>query len=523
MKFNYRKRFRNFIMLPVAALCVATGYGETVRGGQSLSRPNIIVILADDMGYSDLGSYGSEIATPHIDRLAEGGLRFTQVYNTSKCFPSRAALLTGVYAQQVGYGESGGYKNTIQNAITLGELLQQLGYRTYWSGKHHGVENPTTRGFDRYSGLRDGGCNYFNPGNQRPGEPVPARKPNRPPRVWRIDGKTYEPYTPEDPDFYTTDAFTDYALEWLENHDTTESPFFLYLSYTAPHDPLMAWPEDIAKYEGVYDEGYASIRRQRFERQRGLGLWEDDAILSAPTHRNWEDLSKPEKKEQIRKMEVYAAMIDRMDQNVGRILNQIREMGVEKNTLILVASDNGASAEVVKINESGTIGTMDRWSSLGPDWANVSNTPFRLFKNDSYEGGIRTPFIAYWPEGIKGDDRITDVPAHFIDIMATFVDITGSHYPKEFNGETLTPLQGRSLLPVFRGASRLSERPLYWEWREGRAVRLGDWKLVTGGEEWELFNMKSDPSEMQNLAGTHTGIRDALITLHDLWRNRVMD
>lgn len=481
--------------------------------------PNIVLILADDLGYSDIGCFGGEIATPNIDSLAQQGIRFTQAYNTSKCFPSRAALLTGVYAQQCGFGDT--FRNPIRNAMTLGEALQQVGYRTYWSGKHHGMENPETRGFDKFYGLRDGASNHFNPGNRRLGEPEPAKKADRPPRVWRKDGETYAPYTPEDRDFYTTDAFTDYALDWLGNHDTAKAPFFLYLAYTAPHDPLMAWPEDIAKYEGAYDRGYEAVREARFEKQRQLGIFGDQYALPKASHRDWETLSDFEKSEEIRRMEVYAAMIDRMDQNIGRVLSRLEDMGVRENTLILFASDNGASAEVVEINPAGTIGSIDRWTSLGRDWANVSNTPLRFFKNDSYEGGIRTPLVAHWPKGIGTAMRMTDTPVHFIDFMATFVDLADAPYPDTFKGDALTPLQGRSLVPVFRGASQLSQRPLYWEWSEGKAIRLGDWKLVSDGESWELYNLGDDPVEAYNLAEQEQEISAALSTLHDLWSNSI--
>ncbi|MEY3000558.1 MAG: hypothetical protein RL648_772, partial [Verrucomicrobiota bacterium] len=268
--------------------------------------PNIVLILADDMGWSDLGCYGGEVQTPNIDRLAAEGIRFTQAYNTSKCFPSRAALLTGLYAQQCGYAET--FTRPLRHAMTLGEVLQAAGYKTYWSGKHHGVDNPEERGFDRYYGLRDGASNHFNPGERRVGEPEPAKKAGRPPRVWQMDGRTLTPYTPDDPAFYTTDAFTDKALEWLEKHPVKDQPFFLYLAYTAPHDPLMAWPADIARYAGRYDGGYAAIREARLERQVAMGLVDKATPIPEPSHRNWDQLSVAQRLEEARRMEVYAAM-----------------------------------------------------------------------------------------------------------------------------------------------------------------------------------------------------------------------
>ncbi len=465
--------------------------------------PNIILISADDMGWSDLGSYGSEINTPNIDQLAHQGMRFTQFHNTSKCFPSRACLLTGVYAQQSGYDRS--YKEPLMNAVTLGEVLREAGYITLWSGKHHGLENPIYRGFDHYYGLKDGACNHFNPGVQRSGEGVPARKSwtgEKAKRAWCIDSMMYTPYTPEATDFYTTDYFTHYAVDWLDQYKDDKRPLFLYLAYTAPHDPLMAWPEDIQKYEGVYDEGYETIREKRYARQLAMGLIDPSYRLSEATYPSWDTLSQEMKKEEIRKMEVYAAMIDRLDQNIGRVLLTLKETGRSENTLIMFVSDNGASAEMVHIDDDyGEIGTMTLWSSLGPQWANVSNTPFRFYKNYSYEGGINTPLIAHWPGEIEAG-TFSRFPGHFIDIMATYVDITGATYPEEYNDLEITPMQGVSLLPAFWGEDALRSKPLFWEWSQGQAMREGEWKLVRWGREnsWDLYRVSEDPTETNNLA-----------------------
>jgi arylsulfatase len=283
-------------------------------------------------------------------------------------------LLTGLYAQQVGYSES--FRNPIVNGITLGELLKPAGYITLWSGKHHGVENPVTRGFDRYYGLKDGACNYFNPGCQREGEGVPAQKSHR--REWCIDDKLYAPYTPAEKDFYTTDYFTKYALQWLDEYKDKGQPFFLYIAYTAPHDPLMAWPEDIAKYEGKYKVGFEAIRKARYEKQLKMGLIDKRYQLSAPTFQPWESLSPEQKAIEERRMTVYAAMIDRLDQNIGKLIAKLREQGKLDNTLIMFVSDNGASAEVVNLDYGyGEIGSMTNWASLCENWANVGNTPFR--------------------------------------------------------------------------------------------------------------------------------------------------
>ncbi|MCG6186023.1 sulfatase-like hydrolase/transferase [Maribellus maritimus] len=485
-------------------------------------KPNIILISADDLGWSDIGCYGSEVQTPNLDKLGEGGIRFTRFHNTSKCFPSRACLLTGVYAQQNGYSNT--HTNPITNAVTLGEVLRTAGYRTLWSGKHHGLENPFTRGFDRYYGLKDGACNYFNPGDQRPGEGAPARKGkpgNKTQRWWCIDSVMYHPYTPEAKDFYTTDYFTNYALGWLDEYKNENKPFFLYLAFNAPHDPLMAWPEDIAKSKGKYDAGYEKIRNQRYQKQLQIGLIDDSYSLSAPTYDNWEDLADSIQNDEIRKMEVYAAMIDRMDQNIGRLLAKLKETEKDENTLILFVSDNGASAEMVHIEDDyGEIGTMTRWSSLGENWANVGNTPFRFYKNFSYEGGINTPLIAWWPGKIT-PKTFSEFPGHFIDIMATVVDITGATYPTEFNNQKITPMQGVSLLPVLNGEKTSREKPIFWEWRRGRAVYSDSWKIVKEGleEPWDLYNIEQDPTETKNLANSNPEKVKEMEQLFEEWKS----
>lgn len=486
--------------------------------------PNIILISADDLGWSDIGCYGSEVQTPNLDRLGEGGMRFTRFHNTSKCFPSRACLLTGVYAQQCNYHRT--HVHPIVHAVTLGEVLRTAGYRTLWSGKHHGLENPVYRGFDRYYGLKDGACNYFNPGNQRPGEGAPARKGrpgNKRARAWCIDSTMYTPYTPEEKDFYTTDYFTNYALQWLEEYKNEDKPFFLYLAYTAPHDPLMAWPEDIARYKGKYNEGYEKIREARYQKQLSMGLIDDRYRLSAPTFTPWSELSEEEKTDEIRRMEVYAAMIDRLDRNIGRVLSKLKETGEIDHTLILFVSDNGASAEVVHIEDDyGETGTLTRWESLGPDWANVGNTPFRYYKNYSYEGGTNTPLIAWWPDKIK-PGSFSKFSGHFIDIMATLVDLTDAKYPEVYNEQPVTPMQGQSLMPVLLGENRTRENPLFWEWARGQAVCQDSWKLVRQGHDnpWELYNLNDDPTETNNRAENYPGKVNELEKLFLAWKDQL--
>lgn len=482
--------------------------------------PNILLISADDLGWSDIGCYGSEVQTPNLDELARQGVRFTQFHNTSKSYPSRSCLLTGLYAQQNGYFKDA--RGPLENSVTLGEYLKTAGYTTLWSGKHHGAENPRTRGFDHFYGLRDGACNYFNPGCQRDGEGVPAQKVKN--RFWCVEKQTYAPFTPKEKDFYTTDYFTNYALEWLDEYAGSEKPFFLYLAYNAPHDPLMAWPEDIAKYEGKYRDGYEAVRRARYEKQRSMGLIDDRYRLSEATFRKWESLSDEERAVEERKMAVYAAMIDRMDQNIGRVIRKLKELGKFDDTLIIFVSDNGASAEVVELKDSyGEIGSMTCWTSLGPDWANVANTPLRYFKNYSYQGGISAPMIATWPNGLRNPGRLSDFTGHFIDIMATFVDLAGAPYPEEYKGRRIVPYEGVSLLPVIRDEKPVREKPLFWEWQHGRAVRDGKWKLVKHGSDapWSLFDMEVDPSETRDLAASHPETVTRMNAMFEAWKKRV--
>ncbi|MDZ7722261.1 MAG: arylsulfatase [candidate division KSB1 bacterium] len=477
-------------------------------------RPNILFILVDDMGWSDLSCYGSEIKTPHIDKLAEGGLRFTQAYNTAKCFPSRACLLTGVYAQQCGMDET---HAEIKNAVTLGEVLKTAGYRTLASGKHHGDENLYNRGFDHYYGLRDGCCNFWNPGEKRPGEPEPARKRVR---HWCDDERHYYPYTPDDNNFYTTDAFTDKALTWLEEPETQEKPFFLYLSYTAPHYPLHAWPEDIEKYEGVYDSGYQAIQKARYQRQIDMNLIDPQKtpLPDSPFPKLWNEVKGLERQKEIKRMQIYAAMMDRVDQNIGRMLDKLDKQGKLLNTLVIFASDNGACAEELNIpgvskdiNDFGTVGSYE---SVGQDWAIVQNTPLRFWKTYTHEGGICTPLIAHWPGHIRKGGFYRE-PVHFIDIMPTLVEITGAKYPDTFKGTRITPMQGSSLKPAFQNCPLDREKPLYWKWKQGGGMREGDTKAVFYNKEWELYHIESDRNETIDLAQMRP---DELKEMKKRWR-----
>ncbi|RAI89411.1 arylsulfatase [Algoriphagus yeomjeoni] len=487
-------------------------------GKAQQEKPNIVLILADDLGWSDIGSYGSEVETPNLDWLAENGVRFTQMYNTSKCNPSRAALITGLYAQQVGYEST--YEQPLKNGITFGELLQSAGYRTLWAGKHHGYDHPMDRGFDRYFGLKEGASNHFNPGPRRGNEPQPAQK--RDDRPFYEDRKLMQPYSVQQ-DYYSTDYFTKYALQWLEEYKDEDKPFFLYIAYTSPHDPLMAWPEDIEKYKGKYSEGYESIRQKRYKKQKKLGIIDDTHVLSEATYLPWQSLSDSLRNIEEQKMEVYAAMIDRMDQKIGEIIEKLKSLNKFENTVFLFLSDNGASAEVVTIPGDGKIGTVGHWTSLGPDWANVGNTPLRFFKNYSFEGGIKTPLIISWPKGLGHQNEINSYPAHLIDILPTLAELADASYPSEFKGNSIFPTEGKSLLPAIRGEITERMEPIFWEWRIGRAVRKGDWKLVAHGENasWELYNLKLDPSETINIIDQEPEIANELALEFTNWKERV--
>ncbi|MCP3914070.1 MAG: arylsulfatase [bacterium] len=504
--------YRLLSLLTVACANAAT----PLHAGRTLAadeRPNIVILLADDMGFSDLSCYGGEIETPNLDQLANNGLRFTQAYNTSKCFPSRASLLTGAYAQAVGMDRR---PAKIVNGVTLGEVLRAAGYRTLMAGKHHGTENPYERGFDRYYGLRDGACNYFNPGERREGEPQPAQK--RANRAWCIDGETLKPYTPDDPDFYTTDAFTDAALGFLDDYAEEEKPFLLYVAYNAPHDPLQAPASDIAKYAGKYDAGWDVVREARYRRQIASGLFESETTpLSKADFGDWEGLSEEERRVEIRRMQVYAAMVDRLDQNVGRIVAKLEELGELDNTVVLFASDNGGSSEVVRIG-TGEIGSMTRWTSLQKRWANVTNTPLRRYKNFSHEGGICTPLIVHWPAGLAERGGFERTPVHFVDVMATAIELAGARYP-----DGAVRLNGVSLVPLLAGEGLDRPEPIFWHWGRGKAVRDGRWKLVALRDQWELYDLDADRTETRDLAAAEPERVEQMVAKWTRWAESIGD
>ena len=455
------------------------------------TRPNFILIMVDDMGYSDLGCYGGEVKTPNIDKLAKNGLRFTQFYNTAKCHTTRAELLTGNYAYSIG-------DNNMEHGATFGEVLRPIGYRTLISGKWHQVPLPTTRGFDRYYGLADGCSNFFNPGvNARPGEGLPGRKRSSL-RRWAIEDKVIMGYTSPDKKFYHTDAFTDYAIDRLDEYKDEDSPFVLYLPYTAPHYPLHAWPEDIAKYRGKYKIGWDKIREQRFKRMNEMGIIGPNHKLTPRASKAWDDLTDEQKDAEDLKMAVYAAMIDRVDQNLGRLFAKVKELGEWDNTLIMFLTDNGACPEQPNTTPDIPPGPVESYRTVSVGWANASNTPYRKFKSTDYEGGIRTPFIAHWPGVIK--PGMTNQVGHIIDVSATFRDITGAKYPKEILGNKTKPPLGKSLLPILKGEEREPHKEIYWHFNRANAVRQGDLKVVRAGKVCELYNLRADPTEVNNLA-----------------------
>lgn len=510
--------------LALILLIVAVSPG--CKSTKAHEKPNILLIMVDDMGFSDIGCYGGEIQTPNLDKLAGEGLRFSRFYNTAKCFPTRACLLTGLYAQHNGMDKKA---LTFTNSVSIAEVLRTAGYRTLMTGKHHGEENPFKFGFDRYFGLKDGSSNHFNPGLQREGEIVPAhKKRNYRPRSWGIDSVIIEPYTPPEKDFYTTDYFTNYAIDYLEEYRDENNPFFLYVAYTAPHDPLMVWPEEQQKYLGKYMAGYETIRKKRYERQIEMGLLNANYPLSDPTYEDWESLSQEEKLVRDSIMATHAAMIDRVDQNIGRMLDKLKVLNKLDNTLILFLSDNGAQsqsnpdswlwAREKHSDPTRPIGSMGRFTSLNLSWANVSDTPFRLYKSNSHEGGISTPLIMYWKGKILKPGSITDYPSHLIDIMPTILEITGASYPEIFNGEKIHPVDGISLLPLASGVEPERVEPLFWQWQDGKAIRQGKWKLVSDYDKpWELYDMEIDQTETNNVIRKFPEVAKDLQDMWDTW------
>lgn len=517
----------------------------TSREQAAARRPNIILILCDDMGYSDIGCFGSEIRTPHVDRMAWRGIRFSQMYNCGRCCPSRASILTGLYPHQAGVGDmvqdrgDGPYQGFLNDrCATVAEILRQAGYRTLIVGKWHvggawprrpgpqwRVHDPRKplppdRGFDDWYGIPTGGS-YFNPS----------------PLMHNHD------FVEAGDDFYTTDAYTTAALAMIDRAVADGKPFFLHVCYNAPHWPLHARAEDIARYRGTYAKGWDHCRTARHEQLK----WQD--VLSrkwdiSPRDEDappWQDV--PSKDWQDARMAVYAAQVDRVDQNVGRIVANLQQHGIEHNTLVMFLSDNGGSAEFLAENgrkemelpftrdgrrvrvgnvEGLEPGGPDTFQSYGLPWANVSNTPFRLFKHWVHEGGIATPFIAYWPEGISETASVFHEPAHVVDIVATCLDVAGCPYPDEIGGREILPIEGESFAGVFAGRPWRRQQPIFWEHEGNQAVRMGQWKLVSRYERrrWELYDMSEDRTELDDLAEKNAARVAKLQAAYDEWADR---
>ncbi len=532
---NY-KNFTKFVTLGLAAL-FALNLSSCKK--EKKIRPNIILIMSDDMGYSDIGCYGGVINTPVLDRLAENGLRFTQFYNTARCCPTRASLLTGLYQHQAGIGhmmsdrEKDGYRGDLsKNAVTIAEVLKQAGYSTYMSGKWHvtpfkpSKENPSKhnwplqRGFDKFFGTIHGAGSFYDPNSLC---------------------RDNEFIVPSD-DFYYTDAISDNAVKFIEGHNT-DKPFFLYLPYTAAHWPMHAKPEDIEKYKGKFNEGWDVLRKTKYKKMLEIGLIKPEWKLSEKDNiPEWEDAELKSWYSSL--MEVYAAMVDCMDQGIGRVMNTLEKKGIKDNTLIFFLQDNGGCAEqfgfkdnivprhkdvepddikpmgkdelqthmVPKYTRDGkpvlvgkglNPGGDDTYLGYGKPWANASNTPFRMYKHWVHEGGISTPLIVHWPAGIKAKNEFRNQPGHLIDIMATCIDVAEGNYPETFNGNKIIPLQGISLAGILNN-EKLPDRPIFWEHEGNKAVRVGKFKLVSRWTKdseynWELYNLESDRSETNNL------------------------
>ncbi len=536
---------------------------QPVQERESTQRPNIIVILSDDMGYSDIGCYGGEINTPVLDGLAANGLRFTQFYNTARCCPARASLLTGLYPHQAGVGHmmedhgTDSYSGDLsQHAATIAEVLKMTGYRTYMSGKWHVTPHkdpgdpqynwPLQRGFDRFFGTIHGAGSFYDPNSLTSGNEL----------IVPHEG------------FYYTDAISDTAVYFIQQNPA-DQPFFMYVAYTAAHWPMHALPEDIAKYEGRYDEGWDTIRAERYQKMMDMGLISPDWPMTPRDERLpiWEEAELPEW--EVARMEVYAAMVDRMDQGIGKIVSALEETGNLDNTVIMYLQDNGGCAEgmrengepyppvdttialqpmeaeelqmdmipqftrdgkPVKYGKGITPGPADTYVAYGKGWANVSNTPFRMYKHWVHEGGISTPLIVHWPAGIQSQGELRNQPGHLIDIMASCVDLAEATYPEKLYGNPIKPMEGKSLVPAFNDQT-IDRTAIYWEHEGNRAIRQGKWKLISSADfnpfywwgteeipenQWGLYDLEADRSELNNLSADYP---EKVAELSTLWLN----
>jgi arylsulfatase len=538
-------------------LLMSVSAGSLIAGAAQPARPNIILIMADDLGWSDIGCYGAEIDTPNLDRLAKDGIKMTQFYTTPRCCPTRASLLTGLYSHQAGIGHMmedrgiPGYRGELaKDTLTIAEQLRRAGYATSMVGKWHvahilfdakrqlnhesqkpfwdNKDNwPLQRGFDRYHGTIHGVNSYYDPFSL-------------------VDGNTPLYTKPENAAYYYTDAISDKAVAEIEHHASNNKPFFLYVAYTAPHWPLQAPEAAIEKYRQRYLAGWDKIREQRHQRQIAMGLVDKNWPLSPrdPRAQPWTDTH--ERAWEANRMATHAAMIEIMDTGIGRICDRLKAKNLDENTLVIFLSDNGACDEridpkwydvpsrlrdgtpvkVGNANRAVMAGPEDTWQSYGPPWANVSSTPFVRYKHFTHEGGIATATIAHWPEGIKRPGSATNQVAHIIDIMPTFVEVAGAKHPATHAGHPVQPLEGCSLVPVFQGGALPADRPLFWEHEGNRAVRVGDWKLVSrhvkrpGTSVWELYNLAADRTEQHDLAADNPGKVASMSKLYNTWAKR---
>ncbi|MFO7575146.1 MAG: arylsulfatase [Bacteroidales bacterium] len=528
-------------LLTISSLaCLA---GVTGSCEKKVQHPNILLIMADDMGYSDLGCYGGEIATPSIDLLAENGLRFTQFYNNARSCPTRAGLLTGLYPHQAGIGymvsedRGRGYEGNLNdNCVTIAEVLREAGYYTIMTGKWHLSRSitpddkgtwPLQRGFDTYYGTIDGAGSFYQPHSLTYNNEQVAGVPEG---------------------YYYTDAISDSTVAFIERHGRKgkRTPFFAYVSYTAPHWPLHA-PEDvIVKYQKLYEEGWDRLREARMNRMISEGLVREDWQLSARDVRvsRWEEIA--DKPGEARKMAVYAAQVEIMDSGIGRIMDQLEKSGLKENTIVIFLMDNGGCAETFNsgtewIRRYGPEFTLsgdtvlygndapvqpgpdNSYQSYGIAWANLSNTPFRYYKHSAYEGGIATPLIVHWPSGIKGRGRLVTTISGIIDIMPTVLGITGAHYPSVYRGASIHKPEGIDLSPVFRGKEIEREGCYFVEHGNARSVRRGIWKLAAQGGTsiWSLYNMENDRTETTDLSSEYPELVKELADEYELWAWRV--
>jgi arylsulfatase A-like enzyme len=514
---------------------LALSASMAAAGAQTRKRPNVLLILADDLGFSDLGCYGGEIETPNLNRLASDGVRWTQFYTTARCCPSRASILTGQYPHRVGVGHmvtdlgQPGYRGRLsENAATIAEVLQPAGYRTYMSGKWHvGTPDPTRHGFEQFYGTLISAQTFWDPTTYLR---LPAGSRTR---AYNKDA------------FYGTDALTDYALEFLDNaRQTPDHPWFLYLAYNSPHFPLQARRDDIARYKDRYAVGWDALREERLRRMKKLGIAAQSMRLSprsqftnygeTRTEENptWESLPAERRADLARRMAIYAAMVDRMDQNIGRITADLRSRGQLDNTLIVFLSDNGACAEWDPLGFDGRSGPNNTlhqgadlekmggpgtYHSAGSGWANASNTPWRMYKHYAHEGGISSPCIMHWPAGLERRGAIEHTPAHLIDLMPTLVEISGSAYPRRLGSREILPMAGASLMPALHGR-KMPARALYFEHEGARAVREGRYKLTAlPGGPWQLYDIQEDRTEMHDLAVKQPKRVEALSKKWDAW------